>query len=220
MTTLMLMVLAAGQEPQFVDTFNPEDYEFSSTGRNPYFILEPGFTLVLEGEEDGEGIELIITVLDETIEVDGVECRIVEERESEGGELIEVSRNFFAIDARTNSVFYFGEDVDMYRNGEVVNHHGAWRSGVDGARFGMMMPGSPEVGQAYYQEIAPGEAMDRARVISVTDTFETPSGTYENCLRTEETTPLEPREREHKIYAPGIGLLRDGACRLIRVEGE
>lgn len=86
----------------------------ASTGSNQYFILEPGFQLVLEG-----GTEvLIITVLDETVEVDGIQTRVVEERESKDGKLIEVSRNFFAICEQTKDVFYFGEEVDMYLGGK------------------------------------------------------------------------------------------------------
>lgn len=214
-TLLALSVLA--QEERWTDTFPREAYDFASTGRNPYFVLEPGYRLVLEGEEDGETISLIITVLDETRVVDGVETRVVEERESVGGELEEVSRNFFAICRRTNAVFYFGEEVDIYSGGRIVRHEGAWLSGEGGARFGLMMPGLPLLGAAYYQEIAPDVAMDRARIVSVAERFECPAGTFENCLKTEESTPLE-RGHEFKYYAPGIGLVRDGACVLVRRE--
>ena len=95
------------------------------TGRNQYFILEPGFQLVLEGKNE----RLAITVLDETKEVNGVTTRVVEEREWKNGNLTEVSRNFFAICESTEDVFYFGEEVDMYRGGEVVSHSGAWLAG-------------------------------------------------------------------------------------------
>jgi hypothetical protein len=51
----------------------------------------------LEAQEDGEMIDLVITVLNETKVVDGIETRVVEERESEDGELVEISRNYFAV---------------------------------------------------------------------------------------------------------------------------
>jgi hypothetical protein len=35
-------------------------------GENSYFILRPGFQVTLEGEEDGENIQLTMSVLDET----------------------------------------------------------------------------------------------------------------------------------------------------------
>src|SRR5262245_57995974 len=98
----------AAQEEGWTSEFRVEPGELVSTGRNPFFVLEPGYQLVLEGDGD----QLVITVLDQTRVVAGVETRVVEERESEKGQLAEVSRNFFAISKRTNSVFYFGEEVD------------------------------------------------------------------------------------------------------------
>jgi hypothetical protein len=91
-----------------------ENCNFASTGKNDYFILEPGYQIILEGEEDGKELQLIMTVLNETKIVDGVETRVVEERETEGGNLVEVSRNFFAICSPTNNAIYFGEEVDMH----------------------------------------------------------------------------------------------------------
>jgi hypothetical protein len=80
----------------------------------------------------------------------------------------------------------------------------------------MIMPGSPAVGSGYYQEFAPEIAMDRARILSLDEVVLTPAGTFENCLKTEETSPLEPDAKEYKYYAPGIGLVRDGPFRLVR----
>ena len=71
------------------------------------------------------------------------------------------------------------------------------------------MPGLVLLGARYYQEIAPKTAMDRAEIISLTETKQTPAGTFTNCLKTEETTPLEPKDNEYKLYAPGIGLIQD-----------
>jgi hypothetical protein len=78
-----------------------------------------------------------------------------------------------------------------------------------------MMPGLPLLHARYYQEIAPGVAMDRAEVVSLSDSLSAPSGKMTGLLRTEETTPLEPGVREYKLYAPGIGLVRDGSLRLV-----
>ena len=196
----------------FTSTFAVDSGDFASTGRNPYFILEPGYMLTLE---DGK-TRLVVTVLAETKRVDGVETRVVEERETEGGQLIEVSRNFFAIHTKTNSVFYFGEDVDMYKDGKVTSHEGAWQSGVAGARFGLMMPGLPLLRARYYQEIAPKMAMDRAEITGMGETVMTPAGKFTDVLRTLETTPLEPLAKETKLYAPGVGLIQDAELKLVR----
>ena len=192
--------------------FPVEKDELISTGRNPYFILEPRFQLVLEGGKE----RLTITVLDETKPVDGVETRVVEERETKDGKLVEVSRNFFAISKRTNSVFYFGEDVDIYKDGKVVRHEGAWLAGVKDAKFGLMMPGQVLLKARYYQEIAPKVAMDRAEIVSLRETVKTPAGEFKNCLKTEETTTLEPGGREYKYYARGIGLVQEGSLKLVK----
>jgi hypothetical protein len=209
---------APGEAPEreWTSTFGVEEGDLSPTGRNPYFILEPGYQLVLEGKSGRSAASLTITVLEETRKIGNIVTRVVEERESEGGKLVEVSRNFFAICKRTNNVYYFGEEVDIYRDGQVVDHEGAWIAGQSGARFGLAMPGSPLLGARYYQEIAPGKAMDRAEVVGLTETLQTPAGEFKGCLKTEETTPLEPDEHEAKFYAAGIGLLRDGPTRLVR----
>lgn len=205
---------AQGNEPKFTETFHVAKDDLASRGKNPFLILEPGHQHTLEGTEDGEPFVLQITVLDETKVVDGVETRVVEERETKGGKLVEISRNFFAISKTTASVYYFGEEVDIYEGEKVVNHEGAWLSGRDGARFGLLLPGTPLVGGRYYQEIAPKVAMDRAEIIAVDEAVKCPAGTFTGCLRTEETTPLEPKERSRKVYAPGVGLVVDGTLQL------
>jgi hypothetical protein len=204
------------QTPEFQDTFNLENCNFDSRGSNTYFILKPGHQSVLEGQEDGEMIDLVITVLNETKVVDGIETRVVEERESEDEELVEISRNYFAVCKPTNDVFYFGEDVDDYEDGEIVSHEGAWLAGANGSKAGMIMPGKVEVGLKYYQEIARGVAEDRAEIIGVNNTLDTPAGNFQNVLKTEETNPLEPGEKEFKFYAPGIGLIQEEALVLVK----
>src|SRR4029077_13030559 len=167
--------------------FSAEKDALVSRGRNPYFILEPGYQLVLEGGKE----RLVISVLNETKMVDGVETRIVEERETKDDKLVEVSRNFFAISKRTNNVYYLSEEVDDYKDGKIVGHPGAWLSGEKGARFGLMMPGLPLLKARFYNEVAPKKAMDRAEIVGVGVNFKTPAGDFKNCLKIEETTPLE-----------------------------
>jgi hypothetical protein len=205
------LVVSQG-DASWTQHFLIERDELRATGRNPYFVLEPGYELVLGDGSD----QLTITVLSQTRTVGGVETRVVEERETKDGALVEVSRNYFAISARTNSVFYFGEEVDMYKDGRLVSHEGAWLSGVNGARFGLMMAGVPLVNGRYYQEIAPGVAMDRAQIVSTTGTLATPAGAFASVLKIEETTPLVPGEREYKHYAAGVGLVQEGSLKLMR----
>lgn len=206
------------QDSSFENDFDISNRSLVPSGRNDYFILEPGFQLTLEGyvgKSKKTYEKLIITVLDETREVDGITTRVVEEREWKNDNLYEVSRNFYAIDPETGDVFYFGEEVDFYKNRKVVNHKGAWLAGIDNARAGLIMPGNPEIGMKYYQEVAPEVAMDRAEVISLDEEIETPADTFTDCLKTKEGTMLNLKVTEYKTYAPGIGLIQDQSLLLI-----
>jgi hypothetical protein len=201
-------------QAQFRDTFRVDKGALANRGSNTYMVLEPGYKLILADGRD----TLTITVLDETKTVDGVQTRIVEERETKGGKLEEVSRNYFAFDKATGDIYYFGEDVDMYdASGQVKSHEGGWLSGVSGARFGLMMPGKPTVGDRYQQEVAPGVAMDRAEVVGLAETVKVPAGTFKNCLKTRESSALE-KGVEAKLHAPGVGLLKDGGFELAKIE--
>jgi len=128
---------------EWQDYFKLEDCDLASKGANSYFILEPGYQLILEGQEDGADIQLKITVLDETKIVNGTEARVVEERETEDGELTEVSKNWFVVCKPSKDIFYLGEEVDIYENGKVVGHEGAWEAGVKDAKLGLIMSGNP-----------------------------------------------------------------------------
>jgi hypothetical protein len=109
--------------------------DLSSIGKNPYFILQPGYQLVFKGREAGKKLMATITVLNKTKIINGVTARIVEERDYEDRKLIEIARNYFAISKTNNSVFYFGEDVDIFdKNGKIVSHKGSWRAGSKGAK--------------------------------------------------------------------------------------
>jgi hypothetical protein len=153
--------------------FSVNKAELTDVGKSRYFLLWPGYRMLLQHGKD----TLTISVLDETKIVDGVKTRVVEERET--------------------------------KDGKIVSHEGAWLAGVNGAKFGLMMPGRPEVGDKYYQESAPRVAMDRAEVISCNEECTTPEKTFEKCVRIRETSALESGSSD-KLYAPGVGLIKDG----------
>lgn len=214
-TAAILGSLTAGAQDKATSTTWQDQFDVSkcnlvTQGRNQYTVLEPGFQLVLEGGDT----KVHITVLDETKMVDGVTTRVVEEREWKKGELYEVARNYFAMCEQTKDVFYFGEDVDYYEKGKVVKHDGTWHAGVNGSRAGLMMPGTPKLKMKYYQEIAPGVAMDRAEIVSMNETCKTPAGTFAKCLKVKEGSAMNIAALEYKYYAPSIGLVRDEDLRL------
>ncbi len=208
-----LLAAPAPQKADYRSTFSANKAKLFNTGKGTYWILEPGYKLHLQAGKN----TLVVSVLEETKLVDGVMTRVVEERETEGGQLAEVSRNYVAIDNANGDVYYFGEDVDTYKNGKVTGHEGAWLSGVNGATFGLLIPGAPKAGDRYYQESAPKVAMDRAEVVSATEEVKVPVGTFKNCLHTKESSALESGT-EDKYYAPGVGLIKDAEFVLVKIE--
>jgi len=196
---------AGAKDSDWKENFDVDKSKLSPTGNNPYIPMQPGRVLKLRNVG---GDTLTVTVLPETKVVDGVTCGVLEEKETKDGKLIEISRNFFATDPGTNDVYYFGEDVDNYKDGKIISHESAWLAGEKAARFGLMIPGKPKFGDKFYQEIAPKVAMDRVEVASTNAKVKTPVGWFENCVALKETTPLEP-DVSHKYYAPGIGMIKD-----------
>src|SRR5262245_11290448 len=214
---------ARGAEPQFTTDFRLEDCRFLASGRNAYFSIEPGDRFVFEGEEDGEPVRLQITVLRQTQVVSfrtqrgerlNVKTRVVEEREWADGELVEVSRNLFARCEQRDDIFYFGEEVDIYEDGEIVSHEGAWLAGRNRAKPGLIVPGTYLLGSRYFQEVAPGVALDRAEHTAMGLNFTVPAGTFRDCVEVKETTPLGHGE-EFKRYCPRVGLVMDGPLELV-----
>jgi hypothetical protein len=218
--------IVMAQERQFTTEFRLKDCEFKSRGANPYLILQPGHELVLEGTQAGETTRLVIAVLPQTerIVVPGVgvvTARVVEEKETVDGQLVEVSRNFFAICHKTNDVFYFGEAVDIFNPDGTISHDGSWRAGTPAgnglAKPGIIMPGTFVLGSRYFQEIAEGVALDRAEHVEMGLEVTTPAGTFDRCVKVAETSPLEPGTETVKIYCPGVGLVVSDVLTLVEV---
>ena len=129
--------MANAQNESWTSSFNLEDCNFSTIGTNPYFILQPGYQLEFAGVEGDEPLNVTSTVSNETkIVGDGIVTRVVEERtvNTQTNDLKEITRDYFAICEQTNSVYYFGEDVDNYEGGKLVDHEGSWLHGSDNAR--------------------------------------------------------------------------------------
>lgn len=192
------------KEAGWREEFDVEKEDLKPTGKNPWLSIEPGRVQKMKSGIDS----LTVTILPETKTIDGVPCGILEERETKDGKLVEISRNYFATDAETNDVYYFGEDVDNYKDGKVISHESGWLAGQNGAKFGLMIPGKPKAGDKFYQEMAPKVAMDRVEIVSTDMTVKTAAGTFQHCLHLKETTPLEA-DVSHKYYAPGIGMIKD-----------
>lgn len=224
---------------QFTTDFDLESCTFSVTGGNAYFSLDPADgpmnPILLEGVEDKELVQVEIVVTDDTRAIDlsalglgVVVTRVIEETEWIDGELVEESTNFFARCEETDSVYYFGEEVTIYEDDEIITgtEAGAWLAGElaeDGESInmpGLIMPGTFLLGSRYFQEVAPEVALDQAEHVEMGLTVETPAGMFNDSVRILETTPLEPSAKDIKIYAPGAGLIVDAAIERVNEFSE
>jgi hypothetical protein len=193
-----------GVDELTIPTPSPDPADFVETIDNPWLPLVPGNTWVYES---AGGETVTVTVTDDTRQVAGVTATVVRDvvTDARGG-VVEETLDWFAQD-RAGNVWYLGEDTTEYDDRGRPEHAGSWEAGVDGARAGLAMPAQPRVGDGYRQEYYPGEAEDRAEVLSLAGEQSVPAGSYGGLLVTEEDTPLEPGVVEHKYYARGVGLV-------------
>jgi len=184
--------------------------EFSSSVDNPFFPLVVGTTLVYEGETE-DGLERVeCKTLDETREIMGVECAVVQAREFVDGEMVEDTLDYYAQDLWGN-VWYFGELSFELEDGFIVNMDGSWIAGEDGAKPGIIMLASADPGRVYRQEWYLNEAEDIGTFIAEGQSVEVPFNggtTFEGCWQIQDTTPIEPDELEYKYFAMGVGLVK------------
>ena len=190
----------------------PNSAEFTTNIDNPYFPLVPGTVssfagLTKNGMETGR-----VEVTHDTKTIQGVATRVVHDQVFADGNLIEDTIDWYAQD-KDGNVWYFGEDSKQIQNGQVVGTEGSWESGKDGAERGIQMLAHPKIGVAYSQEYAAGVAEDQARVVSLTESASVPYGSFENCVKTMEWTPLARTDRAFKFYAPGVGVVLEVASR-------
>jgi len=196
------------QDEVLLDPNNINPVDFVSGIDNSFFSLTPGNIHIYQGtNEDGATVRVTEEIKIDTKTILGVVCMIVNAREYEDGDLIEDTFDWYAQDVNGN-VWYFGEDSRDIEGGEVISTFGSWEAGVDGALPGIIMLANPQPGMKYRQEFAQGVAEDQAEIVSLDNAVTTPFGSFQNCLKTRDSNPLEPGAEEFKYYAPGVGFVR------------
>jgi hypothetical protein len=193
--------------PQWASISRVDLTNLATAGKNAYFNLEPGCRLRYA---DGS-LARTFTVRRKTKMVDGVETRVIEEKEEKDGQPTKIVWKYYAIDKTTTALYCFGIHVQDYQNGKLVGHRG-WRSGVYGAVFTLVMPAAPKLGDT----LVHGHGRRVYEVIDTAAKIVTPAGTFTNCLRirTKESGGQDARE---KAYAPGVGLVQDGQFSLVKI---
>jgi hypothetical protein len=209
---------ACGAEPPSIDptgvdeltipTPTPDPDDFVDEITNPYLPLSPGSKWTYSATSEERSETITVTVLDETRRIQGVDATVVHDVVTdEDGGVLEDTYDWFAQDQDGN-VWYLGEDTTEY-DGKEVSTEGSWEAGKDGAEAGLAMPAEPRVGDGYRQEYYQGVAEDRAEVLDLDTALTLAYGVFDDLLKTEESSPLEPEVVENKYYAKGTGLVSE-----------
>jgi hypothetical protein len=177
---------------------------------NPYFPVSSIAQTIALGTDGGSSVREEVTLLPDTKEITWTggttPARVTQFAGYSDGELVEVAYDYFA-QADNGDVYYMGEDVANYNQGQVTNHSGSWLAGEDGAPPGLIMPAKPVVGMIFHPENAPGIAYETDEMVSVNAQAMTPAGPIDDGLFVKET--LMEGGTEHKIWARGYGNVED-----------
>jgi hypothetical protein len=170
---------------------------------NALFPLKPGFQSVHQGFVTKGSRRLphrrVFTVTDVSKRVDGVRTLVALDQDFDGGELAEESIDLLALD-KQGGVLYLGSYTETYEGGQFVNSTDAWLSGVNGARWGTLVPGKPRVDSSVFtQAVVPGEGAATARVVKTGQKTCVPFRCFTDVVVVEEDGT------ELKYFAPGAG---------------
>jgi len=196
----------SGYEP----VLNPAD--FVKVIDNPYYPLPVGRTWIYRGVKDGKSQVDRVHVTPRTKVLEGITATSVTDVARHRGKLLEKTTDWFAQDKRGN-VWYLGEKTAQYLPHGKIDRSGSWRAGLHDAEPGIIMKANPRVPDAYRQEYLVGSAEDTAWIVARGGSFTIPFGTVHHVLTSLEFTRLEPGVIDQKIYAPGIGIVREAAVR-------
>lgn len=198
------MLAALGYARRTKNTPQIQPSDFTANVTNKYYSLVPGKRSVY-ASKTADGTETIeVYVTDEKKTVMGIGVTVVWDRVWVNGSLIEDTKDWFA-QHKNGDVWYFGEESKEMKNGNVVSTKGSWEAGVNGAQPGIVMKADAKPGETYQQEYYKGEAEDAADVLAVGQSVTVPYGTFTDCVKTFDYTPLEPAAQEHKYYCSEPG---------------
>ncbi len=171
--------------------FDADDFRRHERIDNPYFPAIRGTVYTLRpAGGSGEAVERNdVFATFENKRILGVNTHVVRDTAYENGLLVEDTLDFYAQDKQGN-VWYFGEFVLNYRYDDEGNYlgtdsEGAWlANGVD-AFPGYIMPTREvleSLGNGYFQEFAPGVAVDQADLVTFNATADLDIGFFKDVL--------------------------------------
>lgn len=184
-TTAPLASMAqARMSAPLVAEVNPAD--FATAVDHPLFPLASMPPKVLVGQTTDpatgqitkERVELRVSPATEMVA--GVEVTVLEEFGYIDGRLDEHSRDYFA-QGKDGTVYLFGERVDHFQDGQLIEQPGTWLVGQDVPVPFVYLPAELSVGQTFKPEFVPGLAEDVAIVTALDQSVTTAAGTFDGC---------------------------------------
>ena len=189
-------VRAADSESEY-ESFNPENFDNSTTIDNKWFPLKPGMRRVWDGfcvddEGEVETQSAVLVVTDLTKVIGGVRTVVCWERDIADRELDETEL-YFAAQDNDGTVWLLGEYPEEYDDGK-LDAAPCWIHGIEAAKAGIIMPADPKIGSpSYSQGWAPAvEFTDRGAVYQMGQKTTVPFGSYDDVVVIEEFNKEEP----------------------------
>jgi hypothetical protein len=177
----------AGVDGLTIPTPSPDPDDYVGRVDNPWFPLAVGDTWIY-AVSDADGSHRLTVTVEPGPEVAGVATTSQVSTEPSG-----VVTDWFAQDDDGN-VWWFGRA-------------GSWQAGEDGAEAGIAMLARPRVGDGYRMAYAEGVVEDTARVMSLDGTAVVAAGSYDDLVRLEQRSALDPGATGELAYARGVGLV-------------
>ena len=184
--------------------------EFDPPRQTEYFPRAPGTMSRFRGPERGDRYVERVLVTHRTKRIQGVATTVVRDvLRRDDGSLAEKTFDWYAPDSDGN-VWYFGEATATFdRHGNLRSRDGSWEAGARGAVAGLIMPANPRPTDSYRQEFFAGHAEDQAWIVERHASTTVPYGTLHHLVRSFEWTRLEKQVLSLKLYAPGLGIVRE-----------
>ena len=183
------------------------DVVFTDTVDHPFFPLPPGATWTYTAEKPGGVESSYVQVDSEVSELAGGQALMLHTIDGLDGQPVGETWDWVAQDTEGN-LWNVGSSSCVYDDDDDCIDSTAWAWGEAGALPGWLLPADPTVDeQPYFEEYAAGVAQGVAEVIGTEETVTVPSGTFDDCVRTQNTSRVTPTLMEERAYCRDIGLV-------------
>ncbi|MCV2491975.1 hypothetical protein OF117_21745 [Geodermatophilus sp. YIM 151500] len=203
--------------------FDPVDFVDPTTSTNRWHPLRPGLQWTRQGTtEVGERVvphQVVSTMTDVVREIDGAPAIAMLDLNTDAGELVQVSVDYFGLD-RDGNVWLLGSYTEDYSGGEYTDTSDAWLGGAEGAEPGILMPG--DVGAdtpAWFIGREPDGKASAAEVVETGRQECVEFACYDDVLVVREGE-VGALDNEFKYYAAEVGQILNSPRRYSRHQDD